>query len=485
MNNQAEYDLIVIGSGSAGVQAALEAARLNKRVAIVEKHPERVGGAWLHTGTIPSKTLREVLAAIRSVHSHLGAHWVDRLVGSLSSTKLHDRAKTASMDEEKIVLDQLVQNKVDIIRGSAFIENPHQVRINPNEGDSFVVDTQFILIATGSRPRRPPNIPFDGWRVVDSDDILRLESIPKSLTIFGAGVIGCEYACIFAALGVKTFIVDSRTRIMQFMDQELAEELKKSMEEMGVSFELGRHFQKIELDGPLVRAHYDDIKLETEMFFFAAGRESCTDHLGLERVGIEISDRKAIGVNRFFQTSIPNIYAAGDVIGPPALASTSLEQGRLACSHAFGQTGVKFPEFFPIGVYTIPEMSSVGLGEEDLKRANRPYVVGRARYDQIARGYIRGDSHGLMKVLVCEKTHCILGVHIFGADAANLIHIGQCCMMAGMNIHDFVNSIIFNFPTLAEGYKIAAFSAIAQLDQSCQVKLTAVTPLRPLIGSTG
>jgi NAD(P) transhydrogenase len=251
---------------------------------------------------------------------------------------------------------------------------------------------------------------------------------------------------------------------MQFMDQEIAEELKQSMEGLGVKFELGRQMQKMEVDGPSVRTTYSDLILETDVFFFAAGRESCSDHLGLERVGIEVNDRKAINVNKHFQTSVRNIYAVGDVIGPPALASTSAEQGRLAAAHAFGITDMTFPEFFPIGVYTIPEMSSVGLTEEDLIKSKAPYVVGRARYDQIARGYIRGDSYGLMKIIVCQTTHKLIGVHIVGADAANLIHIGQVAMIAGMTLHQFAHSTIFNFPTLAEGYKIATFHAMAELE---------------------
>ncbi|MFY7927477.1 MAG: FAD-dependent oxidoreductase, partial [Oligoflexus sp.] len=216
------YDLVVIGSGSAGVHAALQAARLDKKVAIIERHPERIGGTWIHTGTIPSKTLRETLAATRSIHSHLGPHWVSRLVNNLSTARLRLRFETASRDEEKIVRDQLSQQNVAIIAGAAFIESDHEIRINPATGPSLLVKTDYILIATGSRPRRPPDLPFDGWRVIDSDDVLRLETLPRSITIFGAGIIGCEYACIFAALGVETYIIDARTRIMQFMDQEIA-----------------------------------------------------------------------------------------------------------------------------------------------------------------------------------------------------------------------------------------------------------------------
>ncbi len=470
MADRQMYDLIILGSGPAGVQAALQASRLNKRVVILEKHSDRLGGAWIHTGTIPSKTMREVLAAISSVHSHLGEHWVARLVRNLSTTRLRERAVTASMDEEKIIRDELKLANVEIIHGAGYLESANQVRVMQRNGSSYIIESKFILLATGSKPRRPDDIPFDGWRVVDSDDVLNLESLPRSIIVFGAGVIGCEYACIFAALGVKTYIVDARTRIMQFMDQEIAEELKNTMEDLGVVFRMGHTFEKVELNGAMVRVHFNDFSLEADVFFFAAGRESCTDRLGLERVGIQVNDRKAVKVNRYFQTSVPNIYAAGDIIGPPALAATSSEQGRLVSCHAFGMGQVNFPEFFPIGVYTIPEMSSVGHTEEELQKEDIPYVVGRARYDQIARGHIRGDNHGLMKLIVCTQTHRFLGVHIVGADAANLIHIGQCCMVANMTIHDFVNSIIFNFPTLAEGYKIACFDALAQLEGAHDLK---------------
>ncbi|MBC7661270.1 MAG: Si-specific NAD(P)(+) transhydrogenase [Chitinophagaceae bacterium] len=463
--SESTFDLVVIGSGPAGIQAVLHAAKLGKKVALIEKHPEKLGGAWIHTGTLPSKTMREVLAAIRSVESHVGEAWVTRMVQNLSTKALRERAALASRDEEYIIRRQLDEYRIPIIRGAAYIENPKQVRVNQAGGKSLLLDTQFIMIATGSRPRRPANIPFDGWRVLDSDDVLRLESLPKSMTIWGAGVIACEYACIFQALGVETTIIDSRSHIMQFMDQEIANELKKAMEQLGVTFHLGHELERVEVNGARVQTYFKGLTCDTDVFFFAAGRESCSEQMGLDKLGIPTNDRKTILVNSVFQTAVPNIYAAGDVIGPPALASTSAEQGRIAVCHAFGDTKVRFPEYYPLGVYTIPEMSSVGLTEEELMKTNYSYVVGRARYDQIARGYIRGDSYGLIKILICADSQKILGLHIVGHDAANLVHIGQVAMITKMTIYEFAENVIFNFPTLAEGYKIAAFDAIAALEK--------------------
>ncbi len=457
------YDLVIIGSGPAGVNASIQARKLGKSAVIIEKNPENLGGAWIHTGTIPSKTFREVLAAIRAIDRHVGSHWVQRLVGNLSTRHLKSRADEVSQDEENLLIRQLDHYGVDIIRGCGFIENRHSVRINTDHKQSKTIDAQVIMVATGSRPRRPPNIPFDGWRIVDSDEILSLEQIPNSILVFGAGVIGCEYACIFSALGAKTTIVDARQRIMQASDREISEELKSSMENMGVSFKLGYELDQIYFKGPQVICDFKQETIVSDLFFFSAGRESSSNHIGLEKVGVKTNTRGAITVNRHFQTEIENIYAVGDVIGPPALACTSAEQGRIAACHAFGKSVCGFPSIFPMGVYTIPEMSSVGKTEEELQEEGASYVVGKAHYDEIARGYIRGDHFGLLKIIVCKKTQKILGIHIVGADAANLVHIGQCFMMTGFPIQRIVEEVIFNYPTLAEAYKIAAAQALKEL----------------------
>ncbi len=458
------YDLIVIGSGPAGINGALQAAKLNKKVAIVEQSPDRLGGAWIHTGTIPSKTMREALAAIQSINYHAGHQWVERIVHNLSSAQLRDRARQVCMAEEDLIRNHIESNHIEVIRGFGRIESANTVRVIPKNQQSFLMTTDYILVATGSRPRRPSHIPFDGWRVIDSDEILTMDALPRSILVFGAGVIGCEYACIFGAIGAETTIVDARPRIMQTLDHEISEELKRSMEGMGIRFKLNTRMSSLKIDGPQVTTHFDDgNNMTTDVFFFAAGRDSCTSNIGLERVGIKMNERSAILVNEFFQTAVGNIYAAGDAIGPPALAATSSEQGRVAICHAFGSWTKGFPKVYPLGVYTIPEVSSVGQTEEELKESNTPFVVGRASYSEIARGYIRGDHHGLLKLLACPKTLQILGVHIVGADAANLVHIGQCCMLAGMPLDEMVSSVIFNYPTLAEAYRIAAFNALNQV----------------------
>lgn len=456
------FDLCVIGSGPAGIHAAVQAAKLNKKVCIIEKMPNRIGGCWIHTGTLPSKTLRESLATIHSIRNHVGSEWVDRVVADLHTGKLFDRAKKVSLQEEELVRKHIENNDIVMFEGYGSIENKFTVRILPHNDTPFTIKSDYTLIATGSRPRRPDNIPFDGWRVVDSDEILSLEAVPESMLIFGAGVVGCEYACIFSALGVDVTVVDSRTRILQYLDSEIVVELQRSMENLGVKFILGEDLEHIEIKGPRVHSFFGSQSFETDVLFYAAGRVSCTERIGLEWLGIAVNERGAIIVNENFQTCISNIYAAGDSIGPPALAATSSQQGRHVACHAFGINIGHFPSLFPVGVYTIPELSMVGKTEEELKAKNCDYVVGRAAYSEIARGYIRGDSFGILKILVCKSNHTIVGIHIVGDDACNLIHIGLAFMVQGGHIQDLVK-LVFNYPTLAEGYRIAAFNALNKL----------------------
>lgn len=457
-----DYDLAIIGSGPAGIHAAIQASKLHKKVCIIEKNPKALGGAWIQTGTLPSKTLRESLATIQSIRFHAGSLWVDRIIQDLISKQIFTRSKNVSKQEEELVRKHLAGNNVEVIKGLGIIEDRNLIRIVLEDGGHKLIESQHILIATGSSPRRPDNIPFDGWRVIDSDEILNLESIPKSMTIYGGGVVGCEYACMFAILGVETTLVDSRSQLMQQLDQQIISELQRSMEALGIKFKLGKELKNVVIKGPQVHIDLGGETIVNDILFFAAGRLSNSKRIGLEKLGISINDRGAIMVNSHFQTSIPNIYAAGDVIGPPALAATSAEQGRHAICHAFGAPHKEFPKVFPVGVYTVPELSSVGPTEEELKSAGVDYVVGSATYAEIARGHIRGDAHGILKLLVCRKTHKILAIHIVGADACNLVHIGQAFMTKGAYAQDLVN-MIFNYPTLAEGYRVAAFNALNQL----------------------
>lgn len=456
---QLDYDMIVIGSGPAGVHAAFQAAKLGKRVCIVEKSHKKIGGSWIHTGTLPSKTLRESLSSIQSIRNHAGAEWVNRIIDNLSTDKLYNRANKVSMQEETLMRKHLESNGVEIIEGYGSIENRFEVRVSPRSQKPFAISAAKILIATGSRPRRPTNIPFDGWRVVDSDEILLLEQVPRSMIIYGAGVIGAEYACIFATLGVEVTVVDSRSRIMQYLDYEVGLELQHSIEALGVQFVFNRALKEVQVDGPEVIVRSDDYEQRADILFFAAGRLSCTERIGLERMGIEKDERGAIVVNEYFQTTISNIYAAGDAIGPPALASTSSQQGRHVACHAFDFDIGLFPSAFPIGVYTIPECSMAGKTEEEAKEEGLDYVVGRAHYWEIARGYIRGDSHGLLKLIIAKKDCSILGIHIVGADACNLVHLGLAFMQTKAPAQHLIG-MVFNYPTLAEGYRIAAFNAL-------------------------
>lgn len=457
------FDLVILGSGPAGYRAAVQAAKMKRSVAVVEMVPDQLGGAWIHTGTIPSKTLRESMDAIHNIRFHAGGKWVDRVIRDLPAGKLMGHAHKVSQYEEGIVRRYFDRYKIRILNGFGSIEDRNTVRVVEQSGKALLVHAEQILIATGSRPRRPPEVPFDGWRIVDADEVLKLESVPKSILIYGAGVIGCEYACIFSALGVDTTILDGRSTIMQYCDQEIAGALKKSMEETGVKFVLGSRMKDAKIKGAgVVMSLENGTLLEADVLFFCAGRTPNTDRIGLARLGIKTNEKGEILVNEHYQTNVPNIYAAGDNIGSPALAATSAAQGRQAALHMFGTKVKPFPKVYPVGIYTIPELSSVGATEADLKAKGIEHVVGRGAYSEVARGYIRGDDHGMLKLLVCTKTHKVLGIHILGHDACNLIHIGLAFMQKGGHAQDLVD-MVFNYPTLAEAYRIAAFNALNKL----------------------
>lgn len=458
-----KYDLVVIGSGPAGYRAAVQAAKMKKSVAVIEATPGRLGGTWIHTGTIPSKTLRESMDAIHNIRFHAGQEWVERIIQSLPAQHLADQALKVAKYEENIVRRYMARYNITLIEGRGSLVESHLVRVSRQDGSTQDIDAGFVLLGTGSRPRRPEGIPFDGWRVVDADQLLTMKSVPKSLIIYGGGVIGCEYGCIFKYLGVKTTIVDSRPMIMQFVDHETAMALKASMEGSGIRFNLGAKLEAIQTEGPRVTLTLSGGVTETaDVLFYAGGRSPNTEHLGLESLGIKLSERGEVLVNEHFQTTVPNIYAAGDNIGSPALAATSAAQGRHAACHMFGSRVKPFPKVYPVGIYTIPELSSVGATEQDLEKQGIDYVVGRAHYYEIARGYIRGDDHGLLKLLICKKSHRILGIHILGHDACNLVHIGLAFMQKGGVAQDLVD-MVFNYPTLAEAYRIAAFNALNKL----------------------
>ena len=455
------YDLAIVGSGPAGVSAAVQAAKLRQRVCVIEQDFAHIGGAWIQTGTLPSKTLREVLAMTNSVRAQAGSQWSERIVQNMLAGRLFARARQAAQRQEEHVRRYLTKNGVELLAGAAVLKDAHALTVQQAKSQRIITAAR-ILIATGSRPRRPASVPFDGWRVIDSDEVLRLERAPRKILIYGAGVIGCEYACIFAALGVETLIADARPNIMPGIDLEVAAELRAAMQAMGVQFLLARQLHTIATDGVAVEVKLNDETHSTDVFFFAAGRVANSDRINARAVGVKCDKRGMIVVNADFQSSVPSIYAAGDVIGMPALAATSSYQGRVAASNAFGMHGLRFPHNYPIGVYTIPELSSVGETEEQLIAAGREYVVGRAGYREIARGYIRGDSHGKLKLLVCRRTHKLMGVHIVGEGACELIHIGMVFMEKNCPVQDLLH-VVYNYPTLAEGYKIAAFNALNKI----------------------
>ncbi len=456
------YDLIVIGSGPAGQKAALTAARLGQRVVLIDR-TDSVGGVCIHTGTIPSKAIREAVLHLTGLR--------ERAVYGASYAVKHDivmsdllyRTQHVVRTQVEVIRDQMHRAGVRMVFGTASFVDPHTLRIERGE-DVVHLRGQHILIAVGTVPARPVNVPFTPGRVIDSDDLLKLTDLPRSMMIVGGGVIGTEYTCMLAAVGVEVTLIETRPRLMEFIDDELAEALQHRLRDLGVRLRLGESISGIELSAGTVAATTASNKvLRAQTLMYAIGRQGATGELNLPAANLSADNRGRLAVNEHYQTTTDHIYAAGDVIGFPALAATSIEQGRVAASHMFHQLSESPSSIYPIGIYTIPEISMVGATEQQLTKDAMPYEVGLARYRDIARGQLMSDPKGFLKLLFHPHSRRLLGVHAIGTGATELIHIGQAVMAAGMTIDYFVESV-FNYPTLAEAYKVAAMDGLSRVD---------------------
>jgi NAD(P) transhydrogenase len=453
------YDLIVIGSGPAGRRAAVQAAKLKKSVLVVEKG-RRVGGVCVHTGTIPSKTLRETVLNLSGWRERGFYGRAHRAKHDISAADLRQRLSITLDHEVEVLEHQFARNNVVWATGTACFIDSHTIEVT-NEGriQRFAVD-KFIL-AVGTAPHRPSHIPFDGEVILDADEILELKRLPRSLAVIGGSVIGIEYATIFSALDVKVTVIDPAERVLPFIDKELVDEFTHDMRDRGMTLRFESKAKAVKKTGPnscLIELE-DGRQIWSEMILFAAGRKGAIDGLGLEACGLVGDERGRIEVDRTtFQTKVPHIYAVGDIIGFPSLASTSMEQGRIAACLAFGENAHAPPEFFPYGIYSVPELSTIGMTEEQVRAKRIPYECGIARFRETARGHIMGLHSGFMKMIFALETRRLLGVHIVGEGATELIHIGQAVLNLGGTLDYFVENT-FNYPTLAEAYKIAALDA--------------------------
>ncbi len=458
-----QFDLVVIGSGPAGEKGAAQAAYFGKRVALVECVPE-LGGACINTGTLPSKILRESALYFSGLKQR-GLYGIDYSLreGLTVQNFTHRKDVLVGMEREKIRAN-LAAHGIELVSGTASFEDAHTVSVTRSAGGVEQLRGEAILIATGSRPHRPAEIPFDDEAIFDSDSILKMGRIPRSLVVVGGGVIGCEYASIFTALGVEVALVDGRDRVLPFLDAEISAALRERLAGLGVKFYLGERMGPIERTKQGVKISMPSgTAIEMEAALFAAGRRGAVDELRLEKAGLAVNKRGYIEVNRSYQTAVPSVYAAGDVIGFPALASTSMEQGRVAACHAFGfDYKQRLASMLPMGVYTIPEISAVGESEETCREKKIEYEVGRARYANNARGLIAGDPAGLLKLIFRREDHLLLGVHIIGETATELIHLGMMVLESGGSINLFID-FVFNYPTLSEMYKYAAYDGLGNL----------------------
>lgn len=453
------YELIVIGSGPSGRRAAVQAAKWNKRVLVIEKSPE-IGGVSVHTGTLPSKTFRETVLNLSGWRERAFYGRSYRVKDNITADDLLERLHMTLQHEVDNLEHQFVRNKVEWVQGLAKFVDPHVLEVLDADGESSQVHGDNILIATGTQPHRPDYIPFDGETIIDSDEIIELKNLPRSLAVIGAGVIGIEYATIFSALDVAVTVIEPRDTMLDFIDRELIAEFMHVLRQQNVTFRFGQgvsEVKKIEGGGNIITLENKRI-VKADMVLFSAGRMGATDSLALDNAGVKADHRKRIKVNENFQTGVDHIYAAGDVIGFPSLASTSMEQGRSVACHAFEQDAHDAPEYFPYGIYSVPEMSTVGMPEEEVQQRGIPYECGVCHFHETARGQIMGLNHGMMKMIFSLKTRRLLGVHIVGEGATELIHIGQAVLNLKGTLEYFVENT-FNYPTLAEAYKVAALDA--------------------------
>jgi NAD(P) transhydrogenase len=453
-----DFDVLVLGSGPGGQKAAIAAAKLGRRVGIIERR-DMIGGVCLNTGTIPSKTLREAVLYLTGLDQREMYGQSYRVKDEITIADLAARTQHVVGREIDVVRSQLSRNRIAIMTGTGYFTDPHTVEVDDGEGRMRRATADKIVIATGTRPARPATVDFDDRTVMDSDGIVHLERVPRSMVVAGAGVIGIEYASMFAALGTKVTVVEQRERMLEFCDIEVVEALKYHLRDLAVTFRFGETVSSVECrpEGAIAILRSGK-KILADTVMYSAGRQGMSDELHLDAAGLTADKRGRIVVDEFFRTAVPHIYAVGDIIGFPALAATSMEQGRLAAHHACDEPIHEMGTHQPIGIYSIPEISFIGKTEDQLTKDNVPFEVGVSRYRELARGQIIGDSYGVLKLLVSLDDRTLLGVHVFGTGATELVHIGQAVMGCGGTV-DYLVDAVFNYPTLAESYKVAALDA--------------------------
>ena len=458
-----EFDLVVVGSGPAGQKAAIQAAKLGKNVALVERHVS-LGGACVNTGTIPSKTIREAILYLTGLNQRAIYGQSYRLKEVVSIEDISMRTRHVVERERQIIRDQLLRNHVTLLDGCARFVDPHTLAVDGRDDSERRLSAHAVVLATGSVPAHPAEIEFNGSTVLDSDDIvLRLAELPSTIVIVGAGVIGIEFASMFAALGARVTVIDARPGMLDFCDPEIVEALRYQLRELNVVFRFGERVERVEArENGTLTTLASGKQVPADVVFYSAGRVGAVADLALENAGLEPDERGRIPVDANYRTHVPHVYAVGDVVGFPSLASASAEQGRLAACHVFGVPVHGGDAPLPIGIYSIPEISYVGKTEPELTEASIPYEVGISHYRELARGQILGESHGLVKLLVSPIDRTLLGVHAFGAGATEVVHIGQAIMGLGGTI-DYLVESVFNYPTFAEAYKVAALDALNKL----------------------